>query len=246
MYEIALCDDEEKELDMVEDFMAKYQNKNQVMTYRIERFLSARALLKRITEEKYIPDLLLLDICMPDKDGIKAAEEMRKMGINTPIIFLTSSKEYALEAYGVDAIQYLLKPLNQERFFHVMDFAFGQIRKIKDSRILIKISGGIRQIQPDEIVYCESQKNYQILYLRTDKLKIRMTNGKLWEILEGFPQFTRCGRSYILNMNHVISIEREELILNDGSVIYLPRNKLAEFKKSYFIYHFNNIENNIH
>lgn len=66
-----------------------------------------------------------------------------------------------------------------------------------------------------------------------------MTAGKLWEMLEDYSQFGRCGRSYILNMNHIVSVEREEIVMDNGSTIYIPRNKAAEFKKIYFNYYFN-------
>lgn len=238
MYFIALCDDEPKELDQIEDFLAIYQDTRQIPGYKIERFESAETLLKRIIEEKYNPDLLVLDIFMSGKSGMQAAEEIRKSGFDMPIVFLTTSTEYALKAYGVDAIQYLVKPLDQERFFHAMDFVFGYIHKVKENQIIIKVAGGTRQIKPDNIVYCESQKNYQILYLEKDEHKVRMTTADMWEILGRFPQFGKCSRSYILNMDHIVSLEREKIVMDNGSVVYVSRNKVAEFKKEYFSYYF--------
>lgn len=116
MYFIALCDDEAKELDQIENLLAIYQDKKQILEYKTERFESAEALLKRVIEEKYTPDLLVLDIFMSGKSGMEAAEEIRKSGCVMPIVFLTASTGYALKAYGVDAIQYLVKPLDKERF----------------------------------------------------------------------------------------------------------------------------------
>lgn len=238
LYFIALCDDEAKELDQIENLLAIYQDKKQILEYKTERFESAEALLKRVIEEKYTPDLLVLDIFMSGKSGMEAEEEIRKSGCVMPIVFLTASTGYALKAYGVDAIQYLVKPLDKERFFHVMDFVFGHIQKMKEEHVIIKSAGAIRQINPDNIVYCESQKNYQVLYLTTEEYKVRMTTASLWGILERFPQFGRCSRSYILNMNHIVSVEREKVVMDNGSVIYISRNKVAEFKKEYFSYYF--------
>ena len=237
MYCIALCDDDSKEFEKVELFLKKYQHMKPMLDYKLEWFISAETLLEQV-REKYIPDLLLLDIFMAGKTGIEAAKEMRKWGCNIPIVILTASTEYALNAYEVDAIQYLVKPLNQERFFHAIDTAIGQIQQKRENQIVIKIAGGLRQLQPNDIVYCESQKNYQILYLASENYKIRMTAGNLWEIMEEFPQFGRCGRSYILNMNHIVSVEREEIVMDNGITIYIPRNKASEFKKKYFSYYF--------
>ena len=238
MYHIALCDDEEKVLDQIEDYLAGYQDAKQTFEYEIERFFSAEELLKQLSQEQFVPDLLLLDIYLSGKTGIEAAERIREQGLGMPIVFLTTSTEHALKAYGVDAIQYLVKPLDKKRFFHAMDYAVGQLEKIQESFVVLKVTGGVRQIQSNDIVYCESQKNYQILYLTAGEYRVRMTAGKLWEVLERFPQFGRCGRSYILNMHHIISMEREEILMDDGNMIYIPRNKAAEFKKVYFSYYF--------
>ena len=220
MYSIALCDDEERELDLIEDFLTSYQEKEQAFEYKTKRFSSAEELLRCVREEGYTPDILLLDIFMAGKTGIEAAEEVRRLGLGIPIVFLTTSTEFALKAYEVDAVQYLVKPLDGKRFFHAMDSAMGQIGKNKESQIVIKVAGGIRQIQPNDIVYCESQKNYQALHLIEVEYRVRMT------------------RSYILNMNHIVSVEREQIVMDNGSTIYIPRNKVAEFKKDYFAYYF--------
>ena len=87
-----------------------------------------------------------------------------------------------------------MKPLDSKRFFHAMDSAMGQIGKGRKNQIVMKVAGGIRQIQPNDIIYCESQKNYQMLYLSAGEYRVRMTTGKLWEMLEVFCQFGRCGR----------------------------------------------------
>ena len=238
MYVIAVCDDEEKELDEIESFLARYQEKNKEAEFKMERFTSGEALVQRAREENYTPDILLLDIFMPGKTGIEAAEDMRELGFSMPIVFFTTSTEYALKAYGVDAVQYLVKPLGQECFFHAMDSAIQQVSRKKESQIAVKISGGLRQIWPDDIIYCESQKNYQVLYLFSEKLKIRMTTGNLWEILKEYSQIRRCGRAFILNMNHIVSMEREEITMDNKSTVYISRSKVAEFKKEYFSYYF--------
>ena len=236
MYFIGLCDDDERELDIIEDFLTAYLESKEMDEYGIDRFQSAEELLERISEKKYNPDLLLLDIFMSGKTGVEAAEELRRQQCGTFIVFLTTSKEYALEAYGVDALQYLVKPLDRERFFHAMEIVFQQMKKAEEQIVMKVAGGGIRQMKPDEIICCESQK---MLYLETEECRVRMTAKELWEMLEHFTQFRRCGRSYILNLNHVISVEKEEILMDNECRIFIPRNVSAEFKKVYFSYFFN-------
>lgn len=238
MYRIALCDDVESELDRVEELLVEYEREKANQKYRIERYESAEALLAVIEEQQEMPDILLLDIFMSGKTGLEAAEEMRKRGVKAPLIFLTTSSEYALEAYEVDALQYMVKPVEKEKLFHAMDIAFQSLQKERDDFILIKVAGGSRQINLNAIVYCETQKNYQVLHLTDRDLKVRMTGGELYGMLERFPQFCRCGSSFILNLGHIIAVDREEISMDDGSRIYVPRNKAAEFRKIYFSYYF--------
>ena len=238
MYLIALCDDEATELDQIESYLVSYKESKHTFDYKAKRFTSAEAMLDSVQQEGYTPDIMLLDIFMSGRNGIELAEEFRMLGYGIPIVFLTTSTEHALHAYGVDAIQYLVKPLSKQRFFHAMDAAVKQVRMKKDSQFVIKVAGGVRQISPDDIIYCESQKNYQALHLAEEICRSRMTAGKLWELLQGLPQFGQCGRSYIINMNHVVLVEREKIVMDNGSTIYIPRSKAVEFKKNYFAYYF--------
>lgn len=243
MYLIALCDDEKKELDNIEIFLEAYKKSKESLQYKVQQFESAEELLYQVREKKFKPDILILDIYMSGKNGIEAAADLRKIGCNIPIVFLTTSTEYALRAYEVDAIQYILKPMDKERFFHAMDVAFNQVQKIKDSQIVVKVAGGIRRISLDDIIYCESQKNYQLMHLLNEECKVRITNKELWGLLEVFPQFGRCGSPYILNMEHIVSIERDEILMSNGNTIYIPQKKAAEFRKRYFSYYFDEEDN---
>ena len=238
MYQIALCDDMTAELEQVEILLTNYGLNRPAVKYHTEKFEDSQLLLDKIREKEFAPNLLLMDIFMAGKSGMEAVQELRKEGCSVPVIFLTTSTDYALEAFEVDALQYLVKPLEKDRFFHAMDIAFEVIAKTQEGPIVIKTSNGLRQIHPEQIIYCETQKNYQILYLENEEVKIRMTGGELYEILEKFNQFLRCGSSYILNLNHIIAVDREKVRMDNGARIYLPRNKKTEFRKKYFEFFF--------
>ncbi|MEZ3425804.1 MAG: LytTR family DNA-binding domain-containing protein [Lachnospiraceae bacterium] len=238
MYRIALCDDVAAELDRVEALLAAYGREKRNGKYVIDRYESGEALLAAVREKRECPDILFLDIFMSGKTGLEAALELRQLGIKAPIIFLTTSPEYALEAYAVDALQYIVKPIEKEKLFHAMDIAFGILQKDVEDFIVIRVAGGVRQFSPDAVIYCETQKNYQVLHLEEMDLRVRMTGGELYGILERFPQFCRCGSSFILNLQHITLVEREEINMDNGSRIYIPKNKIAEFRKTYFSYYF--------
>ncbi len=237
MYQIALCDDMASELMQAEELLDAYGKKHPELKYQTEKFENAQKMLVSI-KEKGKPDLLLIDVFMPGETGIEAVRKLRGEGVDTPVIFLTTSREYALEAYQVDALQYLVKPLEKEKFFHAMDLAFETLRKEGREPLVFKTSGGLKQITPDQIIYCEAQRNYQILFLKEETVKIRITGGELYRILQGFSEFLRCGSSYIINLNHITAVDREEICMDNGSRIYVPRNKATEFRKMYFSFYF--------
>lgn len=237
MYQIALCDDMASELAQIEKLLDAYGEKHPELKFQTEKFENAQELLERL-KEKEKPDLLLMDVFMPGETGIEAVRKLRREGMETPVIFLTTSKEYALEAYEVDALQYLVKPLKEEKFFHAMDIAFEVLEKGEQEPLVVKTVSGLKQLRPNEILYCEAQRNYQILYLREGTLKVRMTGGEMYGLLEGFSGFSRCGSSYIINLNHVTAVDREEICMDNGSRIYVPRNRATEFRKMYFTFYF--------
>lgn len=237
MFQIALCDDMEEELKQAEELLEIYREKNPALAYQIKRFENAENFFEQINESKQIPDILLMDIFMPGKTGVEAVKELREKGCKMPVIFLTTSTEHALTAFEVDALQYLVKPLEPGKFFHAMDIAFTAVKKEKKS-FLVKVSGGVRQIDPDEIIYCEAQRNYQVIYLESEAVRVRITTWELEEILGSFSGYYRCGSSYILNLKRVSAIGKEEICMDNGSRIFLSKKKMAELKKRYFAYHF--------
>lgn len=241
MYLIALCDDESEELDKIEEMLAAYREareEGEAFVYRTERFDSGEALLHQVREEGFLPDFFIVDVFMPGETGISAVRKMRENGVESPVVFLTSSMEFALDAYGVDAIQYLIKPLDQQKFYHVLDIVCNALQRGQEEYIVVKTAGGIRKIRLERIIYCETQKNYQVLHLETGECKLRMTSGKMHELLGEFQQFAKCGSSYIVNVEHILVIAKEEIRMDDGSRIYIPKKKVKEIKERYFAYCF--------
>ena len=108
MLKIAICDDEKEFRDAAEKMLNLYMADTEVQC-EIDVFVVSSELIDA-TEKGTIYDIYLLDIYMPGVTGMSIATELRSRGVKSPIIFLTSSTDHALEAFGVDATHYLLKP----------------------------------------------------------------------------------------------------------------------------------------
>ena len=237
MLKIAVCDDEQLYLDKTSAMLEQYAAEHDV-EITAEAFSNPSTLLDSI-EAGARHDIYLLDIYMPGVSGMSVATELRSRGVRSPIIFLTSSTEHAVEAFGVDATHYLLKPYTQQNFFAAMDKAMQSISAHAEESIVLKIGGEYQNVTVDRIMYCEAANNYQRLWMKDgSELLVRMTASELYDMLEGFDCFHRCGRAYILNLNHVTKVTANSAVLKNGTELPLPRGTVASLKNSFFS-HFN-------
>ncbi len=238
MYVIALCDDERKELDKTERMLAAYQKEHSGCVFVVRRFESASGLLEAVKEEGYTPDLLLLDIYMPYRTGMFAARQLREMGNEGRIIFLTTSKEHALDAFGVGATQYLVKPVTEKELFPVLEKSLGEIDNKRSRYLLLRIDGKIQRVALEQILACEAQGKRQCLHLADGSQAIlRMTIAELSKMLAEYEEFVKVGASYIINLAHVDSLNCQEVSLDSGKSIYLPRGAYASLRERYFHYY---------
>lgn len=238
MYDIALCDDKIEELDKAEDMLRVYQQQHSECVFLIRRFQKAEELIRLVREKEYIPDLIIMDIFMPGKLGVDAAKELRKMEIGCQIIFLTVSREYALEAFQVDAMQYLLKPVDREELFLVLDKVWKKVEEDRKKYLVIRSGNSLCRISMQDIVYVEAQKKCQYLYLSNGtQHMLRLTMVKIYEMLSEYEEFVKAGVSYIINLMHVESISAQMIQLDNKKQIYLPRGAYPVLKEQYFHYY---------
>ena len=235
MLRIAICDDEQLYLDhtctMLERYAAAHDREIQADT-----FVGSSALLDQI-ENGTRHDVYLLDIYMPGSSGMSVATELRSRGVHSPIIFLTSSTEHAVEAFGVDATHYLLKPYTQQNFFSAMDKAVQLIASHGEESIVLKIDGEYQHISISDILYCEAANHYQRILLKDgSELLIRMTTAELHEQLAEFGCFHRCGRAFLINLSHVKKVTANGAVLKTGVDIPLPRSAVAPLRTAFFNY----------
>ena len=234
---IAVCDDEQIYLDKTRVMLERYAAEHYV-EITAEAISNPSALLDRI-EAGERHDIYLLDIYMPGVSGMSVATDLRSKGVRCPIIFLTSSTEHAVEAFGVDATHYLLKPYTRQNFFAAMDKAMQSISAHAEESIVLKIGGEYRNVPVDRIMYCEAAGNYQRLWIKDgSELLVRMTASELYDLLHGFGCFHRCGRAYILNLNHVTKVTASSAVLKTGAELPLPRGTVIPLRNAFFN-HFN-------
>ena len=232
---IAICDDEKEFRDAAERMLKLYMEDKGV-SYQVDTF-GVPSDLVDATEKGTIYDIYLLDIYMPGITGMSIATELRSRGVKSPVIFLTSSTDHALEAFGVDATHYLLKPYTKDSFYVGMDKAMQSIASHKNDSVILKVDNEYRSISISKILYCEAEDKYQRLYLENgEKLLVRITGTELYKQLSEFDCFYRCGRAHIVNLNHISKVSQNGAVFKDGVQLSLPRTVLAGLRKAFFDY----------
>ena len=154
MLRIAICDDEEKQLNKTAALLEAYFQSRSDLNGQVERFLSGSALLEWVEEQGGF-DLYLLDILMPGLSGIETGRRLRTLGEVGEIVYLTSSNCFAADSYDVRAFFYLLKPVEKAKLFQVLDKVEESLNRRQSSAVVVTTADGPRRILMERIRYVE-------------------------------------------------------------------------------------------
>ena len=233
MIRIAICDDEKKILDEVSGYIKNYAEKKS-KEIEVFRFDSAALLIGALEDGKSF-DIFVLDVYIGDERGTVLARDIRKLGIESPIIFATTSVEHAPESYETGTLRYLIKPINPAKFYEAMDAALASVEKISQRLIKMKTENGLESINVSHIICSEVHDHYQYVTMYNGtQIKIRMTVTELFAMLSGYGGFIRIGSAYIINLRHVKNVSRTEVCLYNDVSIQIPRGKHAEIKNAFW------------
>ncbi|MBO5967218.1 MAG: response regulator transcription factor [Clostridia bacterium] len=233
MIRIAICDDEKKILDEVSGYIKNYAEKKS-KEIEVFRFDSAALLIGALEDGKSF-DIFVLDVYIGDERGTVLARDIRKLGIESPIIFATTSVEHAPESYETGTLRYLIKPINLAKFYEAMDAALASVEKISQRLIKMKTENGLESINVSHIICSEVHDHYQYVTMYNGtQIKIRMTVTELFTMLSGYGGFIRIGSAYIINLRHVKNVSRTEVCLYNDVMIQIPRGKHEQIKNAFW------------
>lgn len=216
---VAICEDERYILEELRRKVEKYINRKS-LDASIKTFMSGEELLK--AKKKF--DIILLDLMLPGIDGLEVA---RQISCRSRIIFVTSYREYAVEAFDANAVHYLVKPVTEERLFLALDRAINQTEQMDNQSLTLMKSGKTQVIFIRDILYCEvfnHQVRIHTVHGTYDYFgTLDMLETKLDE------RFFRCHRSFVVNMSCVAGQEKGVAILTNGEKIFISRRKQTDF-----------------
>lgn len=237
MIKIAICDDDATCIAATQASIELYCAKRSLEPFSVTTYTDSTVFLDAV-ERGAVYDIYMLDIYMPAITGMVLAHSIRYLGVNSPIIFLTTSKEHALEAFGVGATHYLVKPFREDDFVLALDKALAELEYNRPKYIVFKSSGELHNIAVGDIVFVESTGNYQKITVRSGgTLLVRQTSEKLFEMLVEHDCFARCGKAYILNLAHIKRLTAKTVLMSTNQEILIPRGVHVGLRDAYFQYY---------
>ena len=227
---LAVCDDKKEELDRILALLDAWQKTHDAVLHR-KVFQSAVELLESARQERFT--LYLLDVMMPGMDGLECAREIRRFDDAAKIIFLSTSPGFAYESYGVRALNYLLKPVEPEKLFSLLDQLTLREQSLQDA-LTLKTGTTIVRVPYSHISYVEVIGKH--VYFHLVNADVREVVGSLKDFeaeLLPRPEFMRVHRSYIVNMLQVEELSSGHIRTFSGKTVPVSRLLYPQLQKDY-------------
>lgn len=225
MFNIAICDDEETLIDELKENLIKYAAEtNKEFCFFI--YHDGSELLQEYRSDY---DLIFMDIKMEKLNGLKTAEEIRKMDSTVGLIFLTSLKKYVWRGYEYGAVNYLLKPVKYSVLKMELDRYFARYQGKDEPYMSFQNDSGKYKVLYKNLCYAETEKRNVVLHFEGQQQRIYKNMKEVSALLLAQPQFASPHQSFVVNMAYVKSVESLELVMITGERIPISQPKRKDF-----------------
>lgn len=198
MLHISIVEDDISSAKLLERYVKKYFEESGE-AYRLSHYTDGLQFIADYTGDC---DIVFMDIEMPRLDGMATARRLRAVDQTVSLIFVTNMAKYALKGYEVDALDFMLKPVEYFNFSLKMDKAIRLRRKYAGSFVLLETADGVTKIEVSRIRYIESDKHFVVYHTEAGTYRVRASMNDTEARLSG-RGFARCGISYLVNLAHV-------------------------------------------
>lgn len=228
MYKIAICEDNIEQREYIKNLIIE---NNYFDNNEIEIFSSGENLLVAY-ESGLRFSIILLDMQMNGIDGIETAKVIRKYDKNVRIVIITSIIEYAVEGYGINASDFILKPIDVLKFNKVMSSVIEKLNKEECDVYEVQMRDITRFVKLSEVLYFESDRKKVRIHCSNE---VMISNEGISEVEKRLlnSEFVRISRFYLVNMKYIKAIEVDEINLTDGTRLKYSLNFQKVIKESY-------------
>lgn len=218
---VAICDDEKSEQQLLCKYVEEWASGKR-QRVELHCFDSAESFLFSWEDEKEYT-VLILDIEMGSMNGMELARKIRETDSAIPILFVTGYDEYMQFGYDVAALHYLMKPVNKEKFFSVLDKLPMERKEVE--KIFFQMDEGNVSLPLEEIWYVEADGHRCTLHTQDAVMLLKESISSVEKRLAGCEAIIKCHRSYLVNLQHVSVILKEEMVLDNQEKVPLSRNQ---------------------
>ncbi len=216
MIRIALVEDDANDRALMQDYLRQYEQESG-MKFHLKMFTDGEEIVEDYRAEY---DLILLDIEMKYMDGMTAAERIRRADPDVMLIFITNMPQFAMSGYRVNALDYMLKPVGYFAFSQRLAKALNRMDQRREKHIIIPQKGGLQKVNAARIRYVEVFDHDLIFHTTQGDITAK---GAMREVEEQLGEgFFRCNKCYLLNLDHVDSIQGNDVTVG-GDVIQVSR-----------------------
>lgn len=220
MLNIAVVDDEQVHRNILTKYVEEWKNHKR-LNIHLETFDSGEAFYFKWCQEQYC-DVVFLDILMDKGSGISLARKLREKGTAITIIFTTGIADYMQEGYEVEAMNYLLKPLDKNKVWECLEKCL-QRKSSHIQTLLLPTEDGLVKIEPDKLFYAEAMGRYCELAYEAEPLTVKIGIRELAVKLEQIADFMFCHRSYLVNIRRISKVSRQDLLMDNGGSVPVSR-----------------------
>lgn len=230
MIRIAVVEDEEASLESILNCLKRFEDEEGV-GFMISVFRDG---IDFVSGYRPVYDIVFMDIEMPMLNGMSAARRMRERDPSVSLVFVTRLRKYALLGYEVDAVGYLLKPLEYFPFQRQINKILNRNRFLEERSLMIKAVDGMVKLDIEKIMYVESNGHYLSFHMTDGAQK---AYGQLFALEKQLPEgkFFRCHKSYLIHFKYVNKIGKTTVSMGKQEIPigYSRKKELLEAFNAY-------------
>ena len=215
---IAICDDSKKDAEMIKFSLMDITDEIEILW-----FSTGAELIDSIKSGTFYT-LIFQDVYLENEIGVDIAKAVKELSPDTQIIFVTTSLDHAIDAFRVQAIDYLVKPCSEAEVVKAFSRVPMRINKPSSSSVVMNSGKNIRIFYPENVIKIESDRHYTNIYCKNKKTERLLI--KFSRVAESFDKnFIEIRRGLLVNPEYIERITGATVILSDGSTYILPKAK---------------------
>lgn len=230
LFKVAIVDDNNSEIDELKKLIEKFELENSC-NIEVSVFNDGNQFLGSSMQSF---DIVYMDMLMPGLDGIEVSKMLRNISKNVQIIIVSSTPNFAIKGYLVDAVGYILKPVNYFIFKTTTEKAIENLKKEASAFIYINNKGEKLKVNLNDVLYVEVLDHDLFVILKDTRYKIRLTLNEFYENYKKFG-FAKPNKSYLVNLKYIDSIKGNEINIL-GHIISISKLRRKEFEKEFYDY----------